>query len=101
MRGKILVGLLALIPKPVVVANGYLIGNTPSRFWQFSGGNIFFLRDSNHQCMHDGLTISLKLNFTEKRSIIKTMVEKTLRLTQTEWPSRRRWSWCLPFNLII
>jgi hypothetical protein len=43
MRGKILVGLLALIPKPVVVANGYLIGNTPSRFWQFSGGNYFFL----------------------------------------------------------
>lgn len=40
MRGKILVGLLALISKPVVVANGYLIGqHTVAPLAQFSGGN--------------------------------------------------------------
>jgi hypothetical protein len=45
MRGKILVGLLALIPKPVVVANDYLMGqHTVAPLAPFSGGNYFSLQ---------------------------------------------------------
>ena len=44
MRGKILVGLLELIPKPVVVVNDYLMGeHTVAPLAPFGGGHYFTL----------------------------------------------------------
>jgi hypothetical protein len=44
MKGKILVGLLGLIPKPVLLANGYLMGqHTVAPLARFSGGHYFTL----------------------------------------------------------
>ena len=46
MKGKILVGLLALTPKPVVVANGYLIGQHTVALLAIQRGKLFLSRET-------------------------------------------------------
>ena len=46
MTGKILLGLLVLIPKLVVVANGYLIGQHTVTLPAIQRGKLFFSRET-------------------------------------------------------
>lgn len=65
MRGKFLVGLLALIPKPVVVANDYLMGqHTVAPQAQFSGKNYFSLQRLGRSMHTRHWMLYIKLGFT-------------------------------------